>query len=559
MCLCHIKTKNTSKTCFWAWRCLYIPGPGPKFCFGIVCSNIHIFTALRFGATYELKNVLQKQNSASSWVHESILCACVCWLLGWYNRKRISNMTENDFHITTDLVQLISSEQAYSYGIIPVSIESDAIVFKTKNATADLCRELKIVLGRDIRLLEDSNDNINKYLSTNYRLNSNSKIQNLSYTSDFLEKLLDTAKQIGSSDIHFEAFEHKCRIRLRLDGKLKEYFIIPKEEYLVIINKLKIKAGMDISEKRLPQDGRITVENISETFDIRVSSLPTLHGEKMVLRLLSKDADHIKIKDLGFSEQELLVFKNCVKKPNGIVLVSGPTGSGKTTTLYATLKLLNDEKTNILTIEDPIEYTLEGINQVQLRENIGLDFSSTLRTFLRQDPDVIMVGEIRDVKTANMAIRAALTGHLVLSTIHTNSAWATISRLIDMGIPAFLIASTLNVSVAQRLVRKLCNDCKAKTDLKKEDLPFQAPSDPLKTHFKAVGCPSCHYTGYKGRQAIYEIIPIDMALIEDIKKNTLEIGTYLKENNISTLKENAIALVQKGITSIEEVYPLLNN
>jgi type IV pilus assembly protein PilB len=222
------------------------------------------------------------------------------------------------------------------------------------------------------------------------------------------------------------------------------------------------------------------------------------------------------------------------------------------------LKLLNGEQTNILTIEDPIEYTLEGVNQVQLKENIGLDFASTLRTFLRQDPDIIMVGEIRDAKTANMAIRAALTGHLVLSTIHTNSAWATISRLIDMGIPSFLIASTLNVSVAQRLVRKLCNHCKQEEPISKDIVPssFEIP-EYLKSHYKATGCNDCHHTGYNGRKAIYEIIPITKSLIDNIRNNDLEVDHYLQEHNIKTLKRNATELINEGITSIEEVYSLL--
>lgn len=240
------------------------------------------------------------------------------------------------------------------------------------------------------------------------------------------------------------------------------------------------------------------------------------------------------------------------------MLISGPTGSGKTTTLYATLKLLNKKDTNILTIEDPIEYTLEGVNQVQLRENIGLDFASTLRTFLRQDPDIIMVGEIRDVATANMAIRAALTGHLVLSTIHTNSAWSTIFRLVDMGIPPFLIASTLNISVAQRLVRKLCTACKQEEKLRLEILPKGfILSKEIQTHYKAVGCSNCYQTGYKGRKAIYEIIPITKELVQKIQNKELEVDEYLLENKIQTLQMNALNLVEQGITSIEEVYPLL--
>ncbi len=290
-----------------------------------------------------------------------------------------------------------------------------------------------------------------------------------------------------------------------------------------------------------------------------VSSLPTLHGEKLVLRILSKDTGALDLEALGFTEKELKRYKEGIRNPNGIILISGPTGSGKTTTLYATLKHLNNEESNILTVEDPIEYTLEGINQVQLKESIGLDFSSTLRTFLRQDPDIVMVGEIRDVKTANMAIRAALTGHLVLSTIHTNSAWATISRLIDMGVPSFLIASTLNISVAQRLVRKLC-DCKQEAEIDGSLFPenFVVPKN-MKSHYVAVGCNQCHHTGYEGRKAIYEILPITQDLMLPIKENHLEIDTYLNENKIDTLKQNAIQLVQEGTTSIEEVYSLLTH
>jgi len=307
----------------------------------------------------------------------------------------------------------------------------------------------------------------------------------------------------------------------------------------------------------LPQDGRISINTHEVEFDIRVSSLPTLHGEKLVLRILSKDTGSLNLDALGFTKKELKRYKESIRNPNGIVLISGPTGSGKTTTLYATLKHLNNDKTNILTVEDPIEYTLEGINQVQLKESIGLDFANTLRTFLRQDPDIIMVGEIRDVKTANMAIRAALTGHLVLSTIHTNSAWATISRLIDMGVPSFLIASTLNISVAQRLVRKLCDACKIESEIDSSLFPenFIPPKD-LQKHYKAVGCNTCHHTGYLGRKAIYEILPITNSLLNSIKDNHLEIDHHLKENNIQTLKENAIQLIKNGTTSIEEVYSI---
>ena len=467
---------------------------------------------------------------------------------------------KDHFAIATSLTQLISSKQAHHYRAIPFKSSNKKLTFKTDLISSDLEHELGIILNKDIELIQDTKDNIDRYLSTNFRQDQHKHTEDLQYTNDFLEKLLLTAKRVGSSDIHFEPYEQQCRVRFRLDGKLKEQYVIALQEYPIIINKLKIKSGLDISEKRLPQDGRINIKTAQDEFDIRVSSLPTLYGEKLVLRILSKDVSQINLNDLGFTENELKSYKETIKKPNGIILISGPTGSGKTTTLYATLKQLNNDQTNILTIEDPIEYTLEGINQVQLKENIGLDFSSTLRTFLRQDPDIIMVGEIRDTKTAQMAIRAALTGHLVLSTIHTNSAWATISRLTDMGIPSFLTASTLNITIAQRLVRKLCAKCKKKNTISKVIFPinFKIPKN-LNTHYTPVGCNHCHHTGYSGRVAIYEVIPISKSLVEHIRTNNLEIDNYLGKNKIATLKTNAIRLISQGVTSVEEVYALLSN
>ncbi|ALM08799.1 general secretion pathway protein GspE [Sediminicola sp. YIK13] len=473
-------------------------------------------------------------------------------------------MLTDNYRIPTHLAQKISPEQAFHYRIVPIDLSDGTLLFKTDQIVTDaLQSELCIILDIPIRLEFSATEELQNYLTANYRQqqNYNKEKSSLRYTPDFLEKILVTAKDVGSSDIHFEPYEAECRVRFRLDGKLVEQFIIPLNEYPTIINKIKIRANLDISEKRLPQDGRISVKSSFDEFDIRVSSLPTLFGEKVVLRILSKDTESIDIMELGFSKKELKTFRESIKKPNGMVLISGPTGSGKTTTLYATLKLLNEPNTNILTIEDPIEYTLSGVNQVQLKESIGLDFASALRTFLRQDPDIIMVGEIRDVKTANMAIRAALTGHLVLSTIHTNSAWATISRLIDMGIPSFLIASTLNISVAQRLVRKLCDHCKCKDDISTELFPeeFLLANNDFGHHYIPKGCPHCHHTGYKGRKAIYEIVPITKELIYHIKNNTLEIDEYLNQNNIITLKKNAVQMIKEGVTSIDEVYALLSN
>ena len=468
-------------------------------------------------------------------------------------------MEQRSYKIETHLLQLISPEQAYDYQIVPIEKNSSSITFKTSTINVSaLKQELQIVLGKEVLLISETEKNLQQYLKKNYRKNKVVVSESLHYSEDFLLKIILEAKNIGSSDIHFETFEHQSRVRFRIDGKLLEKYIVPLNEYPIIVNRIKIMAGMDISEKRLPQDGRITIDTDASEFDIRVSALPTLFGEKIVLRLLSKDATSIHLDGLGFTKEEIKTYRESIKNPNGIILISGPTGSGKTTTLYATLKELNNDATNILTIEDPIEYTLEGVNQVQLKESIGLNFASTLKTFLRQDPDIIMVGEIRDVETANMAIRAALTGHLVLSTIHTNSAWATITRLIDMGIPPFLIASTLNISVAQRLVRKLCAHCKKEEKMALNLFPESSTvPEKLKNHFVAKGCEACYYTGYNGRKAIYEIIPIDNYLVNQIKNNVLDIDAYLKKEKIPTLKSNALQLIEQGETSIEEVYTLL--
>lgn len=468
-------------------------------------------------------------------------------------------MKIENLQIETNLKQLISTKQANHYEVVPYKIENNILsLLSCSNSVETLSNELEVMLGMTIDIIPTSKEILHNYLTVNYRQTKKSEKSQLNYSDDFLLSIIHEAKEIGCSDIHFEIFEEKGRVRFRIDGKLIERYIINLSDYPVLVNRIKIMAQLDISEKRLPQDGRINIKSDTEEFDIRVSALPTLHGEKIVLRILSKDSANILLDTLGFTEIELRRFKENIKKPNGIILISGPTGSGKTTTLYATLKQLNTENTNILTIEDPIEYTLEGINQVQLKESIGLDFSNTLRTFLRQDPDIIMVGEIRDTDTANMAIRAALTGHLVLSTIHTNSAWSTISRLIDMQVPAFLIASTLNMSVAQRLVRKLCEHCKIESEITEDILPegFQLPNS-FTTHHIAKGCSRCHHTGYHGRKAIYEIIPITQELVKKIKSNSMEIDTYLHEKNIDTLKSNAIKLVQSGGTSIEEIYSLL--
>lgn len=473
------------------------------------------------------------------------------------------------FTLSSELQQLLTSEQAWHYGVIPKESHNGSVSFFIDELqhSKGIEDELELLLGKRVVLEPASSESVRKQLSKYYLRSSseagrNSPARSLSVRQgdDFLSSLIAEAKQLRSSDIHIETFEDRARVRIRIDGLLVERYTIAKNEYPSLVNKIKIRANLDIAEKRLPQDGRIFFQHEDLKFDIRVSVLPTLHGEKVVMRLLSNDATTIDIRTLGFNDKQLEDYLEGVRKPHGILLISGPTGSGKTTTLYATLKLLNKETTNIVTVEDPIEYTLEGINQVQLKESIGLSFASALRTFLRQDPDIIMLGEIRDGETAQMAVRAALTGHLVLSTIHTNSAWGTISRLADMGVPPFLVANTLNTSVAQRLVRLLCPHCKREEIFRREILPrnFQISELPKTIHVP-VGCESCFYTGYRGRKAIYEIVPIDHELSECIKTLKDHPGNLYKERNISTLSESAFRLLESGETSIDEVYSILSN
>lgn len=453
----------------------------------------------------------------------------------------------------------ISSDLANHYRILPKAASDTTLELYVDDAfhNQDVKDELELFLGKQILFAPKDSYEIERALSIYYR-KERQENQNQSLNidkGDFLESLLEEAKSLKSSDIHFEVYEASARIRFRIDGQLIERYKVEKENYLELVNKIKIRAKLNITEKRLPQDGRIT----NDSFDIRVSILPTLFGEKIVMRLLGQDASNIDLNTLGFQKEELEHYLEAVKKPNGIILISGPTGSGKTTTLYATLRLLNDSRSNIVTVEDPIEYTLKGINQVQLKEDIGLTFASALKSFLRQDPDVIMLGEIRDSETALMAIRASLTGHLVLSTIHTNSAIGTISRLIDMGVPSYLISETLNLSVAQRLVRKLCADCKKETTCQHDDFPmnYQLPFE-ISTTYKPVGCNKCYHTGYKGRRAIYEVLPITNTITEAIKNNTIS-KLFQNDENYKSLSDKAFDLLAAGETSLEEIYSILIN
>jgi type IV pilus assembly protein PilB len=370
--------------------------------------------------------------------------------------------------------------------------------------------------------------------------------------------ILAEAVKKGASDIHAEPYEKTFRVRFRIDGVLYEVMAPPLSLKNAIISRLKIMADLDISERRLPQDGRMKIRYKGREVDFRVSTLPTLFGEKIVMRLLDKSNLKLDMSMLGFAPQALADFEAAIRAPYGMILVTGPTGSGKTTTLYSALDRLNQPETNIMTAEDPVEFNIKGINQVQIRENIGLTFAAALRSFLRQDPDVIMVGEIRDFETAEIAVKAALTGHLVLSTLHTNDAPSAITRLLNMGIEPFLVASSAILILAQRLLRRICAHCKAELVVPAEALidvgltPEQAVSLAC---YKGNGCEVCSGTGYKGRIAIYEVMTVSPDLRDIVLRggSALEIKRGAIQDGMRTLRMSGLEKLKEGITTIEEV------
>jgi type IV pilus assembly protein PilB len=374
--------------------------------------------------------------------------------------------------------------------------------------------------------------------------------------------LLVDALRRGASDIHVEPYEKELRIRFRIDGILYDVMHPPLKMRDALISRVKIMSKLDISEKRLPQDGRIKikvkVDSRSRELDFRVSTLPTLFGEKVVLRLLDKQNLMLDMTKLGFEPESLTKFKRNIAKPYGMVLVTGPTGSGKTNTLYSALQSLNTVDTNIMTAEDPVEFNLMGINQVQMKEQIGLNFAAALRAFLRQDPNIVLVGEIRDFETAEIAIKAALTGHLVLSTLHTNDAPSTISRLMNMGIEPFLVATSVNLIQAQRLIRRICKDCKQEHPHPVEamvEVGFTADEAKTMKTFKGKGCVTCNNTGYKGRIGLYEVLEITDEIRELILigASALELRKKAVDDGMITLRESGLHKIRAGVTTIEEV------
>jgi type IV pilus assembly protein PilB len=494
-----------------------------------------------------------------------------------------------DFDVDPEIIKLVPKEVAEKHLVIPVNRAGPSlIVAMCDPSNIYAVDDLKFLTGYNIESVVASEISIREAIERYYAEKGPSTDDILAEFSDEdievskdeedgnveeLAKAADDAPVVKlvnlilmdsikkrASDIHIEPYEKDFRVRFRIDGAMYEVMRPPMKLRNAIVSRLKIMAELDISERRLPQDGRIKIKlGGGKEMDFRVSVCPTLFGEKIVMRLLDKSNLQLDMSKLGFDPQPLAWFKEAIERPYGMVLVTGPTGSGKTTTLYSALSMLNQVDTNISTAEDPVEFNFAGINQVQMKEDIGLNFASALRSFLRQDPDIIMIGEIRDFETAEIGVKAALTGHLVLSTLHTNDAPGTVSRLLNMGIEPFLVTASLNLILAQRLARRLCPACKRPADNVDEQALIDAGVPPEKignfTMYQKVGCRECNDRGYRGRVAIYEVMPfwdglkdlvINGASAAELKQEAIRLG-------MSSLRMSALAKMMDGVTTLEEV------
>jgi len=471
----------------------------------------------------------------------------------------------SEINIDNKVVKTVPEKLARKYTLVPVALEGEELTI----AMADPLNifaidDVKMTTGLKIQTAIGRSDQIMDTINKVYSIQSVKKTLPQANDLDISEvdsspivqmvnEMIKEAVRKKASDIHIEPFEDFVRVRYRVDGVLREVARHNKANHPAIITRIKIMSTLDIAEKRIPQDGRIELNIEGADIDLRVSVLPTIYGEKIVMRLLNRSSFLLTKQQLGFNQHNLEMFENIVKSSNGIILVTGPTGSGKTTTLYAVLRELNTISKNIVTIEDPIEYRLSGINQVQVNNKAGMTFARGLRSILRQDPNIVMIGEIRDQETAEIAIRAAVTGHLVLSTIHTNDAPSTISRLLDMDIEPYLLASSLVGITAQRLVRRICPECKEEYFASVEEASLLNISVGTKL-YRGKGCSSCSKSGYKGRAGIHEILPINSELRELIGQRA-SVSTIMekgKELGMITLQENAKDLVLNGVSTVEE-------
>lgn len=492
----------------------------------------------------------------------------------------IKKINLNEIGFDRRVIKLISQNLCEKYILIPFDINEN----KIKVAMSDPLNiyaidDLSISTGFEVESYISNKSDINKFIQLYYSSEQMNKAaeelsrESLEYKAmsieveeiddvknapvvKMIEYLFRNSVEMRASDIHIEPFENEVKIRYRIDGQLQTVNSLQKESLGPLVTRIKILAGLDITEKRLPQDGRIITKIDNQDVDLRVSILPVVNGEKIVIRILNKNSYKIEKQQLGMSEANLKKLYNIISKPNGIVLVTGPTGSGKSTTLYTILNELNSDKSNIVTIEDPVEYTMHGINQVNVNSKTGLTFAKGLRSILRQDPDIVMIGEIRDEETATVAVKAAITGHLVISTLHTNDAPSTITRLIDMGVEPYLVSTAITGVIAQRLVKKICEHCKEsyEASIYEKSILGEDINKSL-ILYKGSGCGYCNNTGFKGRTGIYEIMEIEREHKDIITttNNINKLKDLAIQKGMSTLKEECKILVKSGITTIGEL------
>lgn len=481
--------------------------------------------------------------------------------------------------IDEETLKLIPEDIARKQKILAFSKDEQGIkIAMTNPGAVNYIHLLQKKLGKRIIPFYALEEDINSHLS-GYRTNIQEEFEeiikshaseavasgeNESSTVKIVNMLLERAYENGASDIHIEPNENDTLVRFRIDGMMTDIIRIPKNAHNLLISRIKVMSHLRIDEHQQPQDGKLRYQNDRMKMDVRVSILPTTTGENSVMRLLSEKSSQKTLEDLGFSDHNFELISRSIAKPWGMILATGPTGSGKTTTLYAILKVLNKRTVNIATIEDPVEYSIDGITQIQVNHKADLTFATGLRSLVRQDPDIIMIGEIRDSETSQIAVNSAMTGHLVLSTLHTNDAPTALPRLLDMGIEPFLVASTVNIIVAQRLVRRICTKCIQSYEMTKDELAKKLPPDILEKlmydreqiiMFKGVGCKSCNKSGYSGRSGVYEILEVDDDIRELIIKNaaTDQIRNKAVENGMTTMFDDARESVLQGITTLEEM------
>lgn len=512
------------------------------------------------------------------YVTESSLVAILAEQLG------VEFVDLGDTQIDQSAVALVPEGTARKHNVIPIRIDDDGrlLIAMSDPANVVAVDDLRALTGYDIRTIVSTKADVANAINRHYRLDrtADALVEEAAAAQIEQQSLEEAVSSAGAedapiiklvnllitqavndraSDIHIEPGERDLKVRFRIDGVLHEVMSPPKSVQNGIASRLKIMADINIAERRIPQDGRIGLTVQGKQIDIRVATLPTVYGEKIVMRLLDKSSVLLQLQDLGFMPENFTRFESAYRKPYGAILVTGPTGSGKSTTLYATLNILNRPEVNIITVEDPVEYRLNGVNQIQTNPKAGLTFASALRSILRADPDICLIGEIRDRETAQIAIEAALTGHLVLSTLHTNDAPSALTRLVEMGIEPFLVASSLDCVLAQRLARKLCQKCRepytpTEAELLHARFPYN-PDEGVPTLYRPVGCSTCGNTGYRGRMAVHEV----MTVTEEIERmvsehaSSEEIGRVAREQGMITLRYDGMMKVKQGLTSIEEI------